>query len=108
MKKKDLKRANERIKVTFCKGAYNVRTMQPSWFETVYLQEKEKKKQQKDFFINGSNLFKKKKKTFFSERYLKGICLSSYWSQTFLYFVKKIFNRLLFALQWCLTCLILI
>lgn len=44
MKKKDLKRANERIKVTFCKGAYNVRTMQPSWFETVYLQEKEKKK----------------------------------------------------------------
>lgn len=43
------KRMNERIKVTFCKGAYNVRTMQPSWFETVYLRKKEKKKQ-KDFF----------------------------------------------------------
>lgn len=40
---------NERIKVTFCKGAYIVRTMQPRWFETVYLQEKEKK--QRDFFL---------------------------------------------------------
>lgn len=47
---------NERIKVTFCKGAYNVRTMQPSWFETVYLRKKEKKKTER-LFLNGSNLF---------------------------------------------------
>lgn len=27
--------------VTFRKGAYDIRTMQPSWFETVYLRERE-------------------------------------------------------------------
>lgn len=36
-KNKQNRKINERIKVMFCKGAYNVRTMQPRWFETVYL-----------------------------------------------------------------------
>lgn len=48
-KKKQNRKINERIKVTFCKGAYNVRTMQPRWFETVYLREKEKKQNRKTF-----------------------------------------------------------
>lgn len=43
--KKTEQKINERIKVIFCKGAYNVRTMQPRWFETVYLREKKKKKE---------------------------------------------------------------
>lgn len=39
-----------KYKVTFRKGAYDIRTMQPSWFETVYLREKDKKKYP-DFFL---------------------------------------------------------
>lgn len=54
--KKSLKNYKERKnKVTFRKGAYDIRTMQPSWFETVYLREREKK--YPDFLKNGSNMF---------------------------------------------------
>lgn len=89
-------------KLHFVKVLNDLRTMQPNRFETVYLRENKKER----LFCIGSYLINF---YFLQGEILERNMFVHLLDPNISIFCKCcFFYRLLFALQWCLTCLILI